>query len=359
MTDRVIDRMREPSSVQHPQSKSSTCPPADQPLSPQSKTLAATEPLAPTLPHPPSYASALVPPPVQEPISPLVPLVSVTQETQSTPTCDSIPSDSHESVPAPVPSGQEHIVISTPTDSEPPASPAELISKSPLTFTEPGFMPQPFTEPVSVLSSPVAEAVNSFSPPPPVSDTVMSPPPSELKAIPTEAPLTDVLTGLPAENVIHLPTTVKPIEIHVESTARSTPILSLDASIHVEQVELPTGAEIRMPLSPDATLSAPTESAEISTDVPPVPVKPSNLPSNLEDLLPPPTSPVLAAHCEVPAMGQIGCPPCEDTPGPVPVVEPDVAPVLPPLSETVGLFTSPQAVGKAGLSCNDVFSLFF
>ncbi|KAK3526143.1 hypothetical protein QTP70_016121 [Hemibagrus guttatus] len=72
MTDRVIDRMREPPPVQSSQSKSSTCPPPDQILTPQSETLTTTELLA----QPPSYASSLVPPPLQETISPLAPLVS-------------------------------------------------------------------------------------------------------------------------------------------------------------------------------------------------------------------------------------------------------------------------------------------
>lgn len=350
MTDRVIDRMREPSSVQHTRSKSSTCPPAGQPLSPQSKT---TDLLAPILPHPPSYASALAPPPVQKPISPLVPQVT-SAPPQSSHTA--VPSVSHEtespeSVPAPVPSGEEHIVRSTPTDSEPPAVPAEPIHKSPLIFTEPGDMPL-LSEPVPVLSSPFAEAVDSFSPPPPESDTVMSPPPTELQAIPTEAPpvlLTDGLTT-PTAEATHLPTTVKPSEIHVESTAPSTHILTVDASIPVEQVELPTGTEIGMPLSPDAAHLASTESAELSKDVPLVPVKPSNLPRDPEDLLPPPASSALAAHCEISAVGQIGYPSSEDSLAPAPAVEPAVTPVLPPLTETVGLFTSPQALGKAGLS---------
>ncbi|XP_026775308.1 coiled-coil-helix-coiled-coil-helix domain containing 3b isoform X1 [Pangasianodon hypophthalmus] len=352
LTDRVIDRMREPPPVQSPQSKSSTCPPVGQPLTPQSETLASTELLAPVLPHPPSYASALVPPPLQEPISPLVPLVSVGQETPapptSTPTVEAVPSVTHtapESVPAPVPSVQEHIVISTPTDSAPPAPPAEPlpITTSPLTFTEPVVMPLP-AEPVPVVLSPSAEVVDIS--PPPITDTVTSPPPSELIAIPAEAPtmpLTDdVLTAPPAE-AIPLPTTV---DIPVESSVPSTPTLTLDTTIPVEQVELPTTAtsepvaETEMPLSPDTTLPSPIESVEISTDMPPAPVEPSNL----EELLPPLPACALAVPCEVPSVGHIGCPPSEDPPAPTPVVQPAVASVLPPLTETVGPLTSPQAV---------------
>lgn len=346
--------MKEPPPAQHPQSKSSTCPPVGQPLTPHSETLGNTGLLPPVLPHPPSYASALVPPPVQEPISPLVPPVSVSQETPAppppTPPVKAVPSVSHtayESVSAPVPSVQEHVVISTPTDSVPQAPPAEplTITPSPVTFTEPVVMPLP-AEP---------EAVDI----PQISDTVVSAPPSELIVISKEAqtiPLTDdVLTGLPVE-AIPLLTTVEPTDIPVESTAPSTPTLTLD-SIPGEQIELPTiptsepGVECLMRPSPDTPLSAPIVSAEISTDLPPTPVKPSDLPSDPEDLLPPSPSSALAVPCAVRSVGQIGCPSCEDTPTPAPVVEPAVAPVLPPLAETVGLFTSPQAVGKASLSC--------
>ncbi|MCJ8735858.1 hypothetical protein PDJAM_G00252400 [Pangasius djambal] len=352
LTDRVIDRMREPPPVQSPQSKSSTCPPVGQPLTPRSETLASTELLAPVLLHPPSYASALVPPPLQEPINPLAPLVSVSQETPAPPTSattvEAVPSVTHtapESVPAPVPSVQEHVVISMPTHSAPPAPPAEPLPKttSPLTFTEPVVMPLP-AEPVPVVLSPSAEAVD-ISPPP-----ITSPPPSELIAIPAEPPtmpLTDdVLTAPPVEAKL-LPTTV---DIPVESCVLSTPTLILDTTIPVEQVELPTTptsepvAETEMPLSPDTTLPSPIESVDISTDMSPAPVEPSDLRSNLEELLPPPPASALAVPCEVPSVGHIGCPPNDDSPAPTPVVQPAVAPVLPPLTETVGSLTSPQAV---------------
>lgn len=353
--------MREPPPVQRPQSKSSTCPPLDQPLAPRSETLAPTELLAPILPHPPSYASALLLPPVLKPMSPLVPFVSVSQENPapptSTPAAEAVPSVTHtapESAPALVPSVQEHVVISTPTDSVPPAPPAEPlpVAKSPLTFTE----HVGHAEPVPPVLSPSAVAVDISTPPSPVTGPVMSPPPNGLLAIPVEAPtmpLTDdVLTNPPIE-AIPLPTTVEPTDIPVESTAPSTPPLTLDAPIPVEELELPTVptsepvAEIEMSLSPDTPLSTPTESVEILTDMPPVPVKPCDLPSNPEELRPPSLSSNLAVSCEVPAVGQAQCLPSEDTPAPTAAAEPSVTPVLPPLSETVGLFTSPQAVGKA------------
>ncbi|XP_058264647.1 uncharacterized protein LOC131365063 isoform X2 [Hemibagrus wyckioides] len=359
MTDRVIDRMREPPPAQRSQSKSSTCPPPDQLLTPQSETLTPTELLPPKLPQPPSYASALVPPSLQESISPLAPLVSVSQETSptSTPTVEAVPSVAHtvtEPVPAPVPSVQEHIVISMSSESVPPAPPADPIpiTTSPLTVTEAVAMPLP-AEPVPGLLSPSPEAVDISPPLPPITDTVPSPSPSEPTAIPLEPPTmpltNDVLTAPPVQ-AIHLPPTVDTINIPVESSVPSTPTLTLDATITVEQVELPTThtyepvAKIELPLLPVTPLTSTSKSMEISTDIPPAPVKPSDLSSNLEELLPPPPSSSLAVSCEVPSVGQNGCPHNEDTPAPTPVVEPAVAPVLPPLTETVGPLTSPAAM---------------
>ncbi|XP_053496967.1 coiled-coil-helix-coiled-coil-helix domain containing 3b [Ictalurus furcatus] len=355
LTDRVVDRMREPPPVQRPQSKSSTCPPMAQPLNPQDKTLAPTDVLAPILPNPPSYASALVPPPLQEPISPLVPLVSVSPETPapptSTPTVEAVPSVTHtapESVPAPVASVQEHVAISTLTDSVPPAPPAESlpITASPLTFTEPVVMPLP-SEPVPVVLSPSTEAVDCSPLPPTITDNVTSAPPSELIAIPVEAPampLTDDVITAPPVEAIPLPTTVEPIDIAVESSAPSTPTLNLDTTIPVEQIELPTTptselvAETEMKISPDTQLPALIESVEISTDMPHAFVEP-----NLKELLPPLPSSALSVPCEFPSLRQIRCPPNEETPAPTPVVKPAVAPVLPPITETAGPLTSPQA----------------
>lgn len=359
LTDRVVDRMREPPPVQRPQSKSSTCPPMAQPLNPQNKTLAPTDVLAPILSNPPSYASTLVPPPLQEPISPLVPLVSVSPETPapptSTPTVEAVPSVTHtapESVPAPVASVQEHVAISTLTDSVPPGPPAESlpITASPLTFTEPAVMPLP-SEPVPVVLSP--STVDCSPLPPTITDTVTTAPPSELIAIPVEAPampLTDDVITAPPVEAIPLLTTVEPIDIAVESSAPSTPTLNLDTTIPVEQIELPTTptselvAETEMKISPDTQLPGLIESVEISTDMPHAFVEPKDLPSNLKELLPPLPSSALSVPCEFPSLGQIRCPPNEETPVPTPVVKPAVVPVLPPITETAGPLTSPQAV---------------
>ncbi|KAF4081280.1 hypothetical protein AMELA_G00159690 [Ameiurus melas] len=361
LTDRVVDRMREPPPVQRPQSKSSTCPPVAQPLTPQNETLAPTEVLAPILPNPSSYASALVPPPLQEPISPLDPLVPVSPETPapptSTPTVEAVPSVTHtapESVPAPVASVKEHVTISMLTDSVPPAPPAKSlpITASPLTFTEPVLMPLP-SKPVPVVLSPSAEAVDISPLPPTITDTVTSTPPSELIATPIEAPampLTDDVITAPPVEAIFLPTTVEPIDLSVESFTLSTPTLNLDTAIPVEQIKLPTTptselvAETEMPISPDTQLPALIESVEISTDMPHAFVAPKDLPSNLKELVPPLPSSALSVPCEFPSLGQIRCPPNEETPAPTPVVKPAVALVPPPLTETAGPLTSPQAV---------------
>lgn len=352
--------MREPSPVQHPLSKSS-----GQSQTPQSETLAATELLAPRLPHPPSYASALVPPAVQEPISATAPLVSVSQETPapstSTSTVEAVPSATHtasESELAPVPSVQEHVVISTPADSvlsAPPAQPLPITS-SPLTLTEtePVVMPLP-AEPAPVVLSPSAKVVDMDISPTPlsISDPVMSPPPSEAPTV----PLTDEVLTAPPFKTIPLPTSVAPIDIPVESAARSTP-LKLEKSLPGKQVELlttPTSVT-EMSLSPDTPL---IESVETLTNKPPAPDKPNDLPNNLEELMPPTPTSALFVPCEVLSVGQIKCPPNEDPPAPVPIVEPAVAPVLPPLTETVRLLPSPQSMGKSVYYFNDVFSSCF
>lgn len=188
----------------------------------------------------------------------------------------------------------------------------------------------------------------------------MSPPHSELLAIPVEAPampVTDNVLTAPPFEARPLPTTVEPIDMLAESTVPSTSTPNLDITFPVEQVELPITptsepvAEFEMPLSPDTPFLAPIESGEISTDMPPAPVEPRDLPSNLEELLPPLPSSALAATCEVPSVGQITCPINKDTPAPTFVVKPAAAPVLPSLAGTVGPLNSPQAGGKADLSC--------
>ncbi|XP_047676047.1 coiled-coil-helix-coiled-coil-helix domain containing 3b isoform X2 [Tachysurus fulvidraco] len=348
LTGRVIDRMKEPAPVQCSQSKSSKCPPEDQLLTPQSETLPPTELLAPKLPQPPSYASALVPPPLlQESVSPLV---LVGQETPtpptSTPVVETVPSVTHtapESVPAPVPSVQEHVDISMSTESVPPAPPAEPSPES--------TSPLNLTEPVPVVFLPSAETVDISPPPPPFTDTMHSPSPIDPIPIPVEAqtiPLTnDVLTAPPVE-VIHIPPVVDTINIPVESSV-SIPTLTLDATTPDEQIELPTTptsepvAKNELPLFPVTPLTSPTESVEISTNITPAPVKPSDLSSNLEDLLPPPPSPALAVKSEVPSVGQLECPSNKNTPVPTLVFEPAIPPVLPSLTETI---SSQQAVGQ-------------
>ncbi|XP_053342287.1 coiled-coil-helix-coiled-coil-helix domain containing 3b isoform X1 [Clarias gariepinus] len=345
VTDRVIDRMRESPPVQRPQSKS---PPEGHPLIPQSETLALTELLAPVPPHPPSYATALVPPPLQEPISPLV---SVGQETPSPPTSTTdvkeVPLVTHIS-PEPLPSVQEHMVVSTPDDPVILASPAEhlTITAFPLTFPDSVDVSLP-AEPVPGVLSPSAEAVDISSPP--VADTVMSPL-SESIALPVDAS-TMRLTAQPVEAIPLSATVDTPINNSTESTLVCTPTLTKDTTTPGEQhVELPAKptskllAEFEKPLSPDTPLKASTELVDISEDVPPTDVNYCDLPIKLEDLLPPLSSSALTVSCEVGAVGQIRSPLNQDTTAPTSFTEPAVAPVLPHLTETVGQLSSPQAL---------------
>ncbi|XP_046714788.1 coiled-coil-helix-coiled-coil-helix domain containing 3b isoform X2 [Silurus meridionalis] len=349
MTDRVIDRMKESPSAQHPQSKCSTCPSVGQRLTPHSVTLAPTELLSPTLPHSPSYASALVPPPLQESISPLV---SVSQKTPApstyTPTFEALPSatvTATESVPDSVLSVKEHVAIFPPTDSVDPVPTVEPlpINTSPLNFTEPVVLPLP-AEPKPLVLSSSAEAVDIS--PSTVTDTMMSPPPSEIITTFIEAtrmPLTDNVIIVPPVETTPLPKMVKPTDIPVESSVPSTHTLTLDTAISVDQVTLPTTpssepvVETEMLFSLKTALPAPIRSVEISPDMPPV--KPRDLPSDLEELLPPPPSSALSEFCKVSS----GFSPNEDHPAPSPAVEPAVAQLLPPLTESVGPATSPQA----------------
>ncbi|XP_051548651.1 coiled-coil-helix-coiled-coil-helix domain containing 3b isoform X4 [Myxocyprinus asiaticus] len=83
LSERVIDRMRESPSVARLQTStklSRTSPP----VAPQVEHSPPGERHVPVMPHPPSYASTLVPP-LSEPITPLVPLIPVTEESPAPP----------------------------------------------------------------------------------------------------------------------------------------------------------------------------------------------------------------------------------------------------------------------------------
>ncbi|KAI4872147.1 hypothetical protein NFI96_030991, partial [Prochilodus magdalenae] len=187
LTDRVIDRMKEsPQAVsQHPQSKSQACPPVAQPAAPLGQPCCPGEPISP---HPPSYASSLVPPLLQEPVPPPVPPASVTQENPTpgdsfTPTVEALSplspaeSSAQEHITTPPPTEPVSITPSPPTESlTTTASPGEAVFRSPSTSS---------TEP----TEPVATTLEKLVPPQP----------SSVLAVPSEPPSTGQMGPPPIE----------------------------------------------------------------------------------------------------------------------------------------------------------------
>ncbi|XP_036431841.1 coiled-coil-helix-coiled-coil-helix domain containing 3b isoform X2 [Colossoma macropomum] len=349
LTDRVIDRMKEsPQAVnQRPQSKRQGHPPVAKPAVPLGQPWIPGERLGPILPHPPSYASSLVPPPLQEPVPPPVPLASVTQETptpgdSSTPTVEAIPPLSHTE-----PAALEHVTTPPPTE---PVSVA----------------PSPPTESLTATASPVEAVDTSPSNPSELSEPVITAPP-------------------PFAEVVIPPVTAEPIAISVEPTtteplAASTSaeqgemLTTTSSSAEPASVAIPTVADTEASPSSDSPLTVPVslveepvtvEPSEIQLDAlaghdeptemprsPPgepvpspsplsIPVPPS---ASLEELVPPQSSSALAVPSELPSLGQMGPPPTEETPAPPSsayIAESAVAPGLPPLAETSSPLTCP------------------
>uniref|UniRef100_A0A671NYJ3 Coiled-coil-helix-coiled-coil-helix domain containing 3b n=1 Tax=Sinocyclocheilus anshuiensis TaxID=1608454 RepID=A0A671NYJ3_9TELE len=110
----------------------------------------------PIIPHPPSYASTLVPPPpLSEPVTPFVPLVPVTEETSAPPS----PVKSPEGLPTPPPTGDEHVAILVP-DSQPVVLPADPMNVPSQESSEP------------LTASPLVEpSIEHLTPPPTITST--------------------------------------------------------------------------------------------------------------------------------------------------------------------------------------------
>lgn len=270
--------------------------PSTPPVAPLVECSVPNERHVPIMPHSPSYASALVPPPLSKPITPLVP--PVTEET-------STPPSSVES-----PTGNEHVVVPDPQPAEPINAPSR-VSSEPLTAP-------PLVEPTSAPVEPLI--------PPPVTTSTTEPvtiPPSL-----TTDPLTEPVTSL---------------ESSVEPVVVPTELLVPSAEL-IEPVETPSSS----------TLSAePTSADPMDLPVPP-PVEretshfpisiPDPIPSILEESTVSPSASDVVSHDEMPSKMQMG--PLSIEKPLVPRLPPVEEPVVPSLIDQVEVFQPQTHVGK-------------
>uniref|UniRef100_A0A9J7XCS1 Coiled-coil-helix-coiled-coil-helix domain containing 3b n=1 Tax=Cyprinus carpio carpio TaxID=630221 RepID=A0A9J7XCS1_CYPCA len=214
LSQRVIDRMKESPPVVHPQASPKSSTQSTAPVAPPAERLVPGEHHVPIIPHPPSYASTLVPPPVSEPITHFVPLVTGTEETSAPP---SNHLKSPESLPNPPPTGDEHVVILVP-DPQPAVPPAEPINAPSAVSSEsltasPRI--EPLTPPPSITSSTEPVAI----PPSPTTDPLTEPVTPIGSSVEPVTPI-----GSPVEAVTPIGSSVEPITpigSHVEAV---TPI---------------------------------------------------------------------------------------------------------------------------------------
>lgn len=191
--------------------------PTTPPVAPLIECSVPDERHVPIMPHSPSYASTLVPPPLSEPITPLVP--PVTEET-------STPLSSVESPggpPIPPPAGNEHVVVPDPQPGSanilvPDPQPAEPINAPSQVLSEPITAP-PLVEPTSAPVDPLT--------PPPVATSTSEPvtiPPS-----PTIDPLIEHVTSsvelvvVPTELLVPSADPIEPVETPSSSTLSAEP----------------------------------------------------------------------------------------------------------------------------------------
>ncbi|XP_067235313.1 coiled-coil-helix-coiled-coil-helix domain containing 3b isoform X2 [Chanodichthys erythropterus] len=206
LSERVIERMKESPPVVRPQAptRSFMQSPSTPPVAPPVECSVPDERHVPIVPHSPSYVSALVPPPISKPITPLVPLV--TEETSTPPSSVDSPTVSSEPLTAP------------PLE-EPTSAPVEPLIPPPVatSTTEPVTIPtspttDPLTEAVTSLESsiePVVEPTELLVPTAEPIEPVETPTSSALSAEPTSADSMD----LPFPSPVELETSPFPISI--------------------------------------------------------------------------------------------------------------------------------------------------
>uniref|UniRef100_A0A672NFV9 Coiled-coil-helix-coiled-coil-helix domain containing 3b n=1 Tax=Sinocyclocheilus grahami TaxID=75366 RepID=A0A672NFV9_SINGR len=207
LSQRVIDRMKESPPVVHPQASPKSSTQSTAPVAPPVERWVPGEHRVPIIPHPPSYASTLVPPPVSEPITPLV---TGTEETPAPPSNVESP----ESLPNPPPTGDEHVAILVP-DPQPAVLPAEPINT-----------PSPVSSEPITASPRVEPGVEPLTPPPVITSTTE---PVAIPPSPTTDPLTEPVTPIESsvEPVTPIESSVEPVTPIESSVEPVTPIESL------------------------------------------------------------------------------------------------------------------------------------
>ncbi|XP_043083799.1 coiled-coil-helix-coiled-coil-helix domain containing 3b isoform X2 [Puntigrus tetrazona] len=211
LSQRVIDRMKETPPVLHLQSSTKSSTQSTAPITPPVERLVPGEHHVPIIPHPPSYASTLVPPPVSEPITPFVPLTGI-EETSAPPSPESLPNppptgDERAAILVPDPQPAEPISVASQVPSEPLASPS-LVSPSVEPLTP---LPAITSEPVAIPPSPdTLEPVTSIETS--VEPVIVSSEPLE----PIEAPSSPTSAAQPASR--------ESMDLPVEPEVISSPI---------------------------------------------------------------------------------------------------------------------------------------
>ncbi|KTG38786.1 hypothetical protein cypCar_00033768 [Cyprinus carpio] len=233
LSQRVIDRMKESPPVVHPQASPKSSTQSTAPVAPPAERLVPGEHHVPIIPHPPSYASTLVPPPVSEPITHFVPLVTGTEETSAPP---SNHLKSPESLPNPPPTGDEHVVILVP-DPQPAVPPAEPINAPSAVSSE------------SLTASP---RIEPLTPPPSITSSTE---PVAIPPSPTTDPLTEPVTpiGSSVEPVTPIGSPVEAVTPIASSVEPVTPIgSSVEPVRHIEssfEPVTPIGSSVE-PITP-------------------------------------------------------------------------------------------------------------
>ncbi|ROI37091.1 MICOS complex subunit MIC19 [Anabarilius grahami] len=299
LSERVIERMKESPPVFRPQAptRSFMQSPSAPPVAPPVECSVPDERHVPIMPRSPSYASALVPPPILKPITPLVP--PVTEETSTPPSSVESPTgNEHVVVPDPQP-GSANILVPDPQPAEPINAPSR-VSSEPLTAP-------PLVEPTSAPVEPLI--------PPPVATSTTEPvtiPPS---------PTTDPLT----EPVISLESSIEPVVVPTE--------LLVPSAEPIEPVETPSSSTLSAEPTSADPMDLPVPSpVELETSPFPISI-PDPIPSILEESTVSPSGSAsdVVLPDEMPSKTQMDPPSTEEIP---PVEEP----VVPPLIDQVEVF---------------------
>ncbi|XP_058623973.1 coiled-coil-helix-coiled-coil-helix domain containing 3b isoform X2 [Onychostoma macrolepis] len=206
LSQRVIDRMKDSPPVVHPQASTKSSTQSTPAVAPLVEQLVPGEHHGPIIPHPPSYASTLVPPPVSEPITPFVPLVPGTEKTSAPP--------SPENFPNPPPTGDEHVAILVP-DPQPAVLPAEPINVPSQVSSEPLTAPSP---PPAITSEPVA------IPPPPTTDPLTEPVTSTESSVEPVIVSSEPIATPSSPTLAAQPTSGESMDLPVEPEVSSSPI---------------------------------------------------------------------------------------------------------------------------------------